>query len=134
MSDNSSYTDLAQRIEESFAEIEDEAISDFRETDEEYNALYQQILRLKENNPFIRKVIDGNGEISLSAEEHGVLTEYFRLRFRLDDMERQRLYFRGHTTLWRAVRTRNLCFLPTLNCSTVWIPGRLRKLQSITVG
>lgn len=48
MSDNSSYTDLAQRIEESFAEIEDEAISDFRETDEEYNALYQQILRLKE--------------------------------------------------------------------------------------
>ena len=77
MSDNSSYTDLAQRIEESFAEIEDEAISDFRETDEEYNALYQQI--------------------SLSAEEHGVLTEYFRLRFRLDDMERQRLYFRGHT-------------------------------------
>lgn len=97
MSDNSSYTDLAQRIEESFAEIEDEAISDFRETDEEYNALYQQILRLKENNPFIRKVIDGNGEISLSAEEHGVLTEYFRLRFRLDDMERQRLYFRGHT-------------------------------------
>lgn len=97
MSDNSSYTDLAQRIEESFAEIEDEAISDFRETDEEYNALYQQILRLKENNPFIRKVIDGNGEISLSAEEHRVLTEYFRLRFRLDDMERQRLYFRGHT-------------------------------------
>ena len=97
MSDNSSYTDLAQRIEESFAEIEDEAISDFRETDEEYNALYQQILWLKENNPFIRKVIDGNGEISLSAEEHGVLTEYFRLRFRLDDMERQRLYFRGHT-------------------------------------
>ena len=84
MSDNSSYTDLAQRIEESFAEIEDEAIFDFRETDEEYNALYQQILRLKENNPFIRKVIDGNGEISLSAEEHGVLTEYFRLRFRLD--------------------------------------------------
>ena len=97
MSDNSSYTDLAQRIEESFAEIEDEAISDFRETDEEYNALYQQILRLKENNPFIRKVIDGNGEISLSAEEHGLLTEYLRLRFRLDDMERQRLYFRGHT-------------------------------------
>jgi hypothetical protein len=97
VSDNSSYTDLAQRIEESFAEIEDEAISDFRETDEEYNALYQQILRLKENNPFIRKVIDGNGEISLTAEEHEVLTEYFRLRFRLDDMERQRLYFRGHT-------------------------------------
>ena len=41
--------------------------------------------------------MDGSGEISLTAEEHEVLTKYFRLRFRLDDMERQRLYFRGHT-------------------------------------
>ena len=81
MSDNSTYTDLAQRIEESFAEIEDEAISDFRKTDETYAALYQQISKLKADNPFIGKVIDGNGDI----------------RFRLDDMERQRLYFRGHT-------------------------------------
>ena len=96
MSD-SSYTDLAQRIEESFAEIEDEAISDFRKTDEAYANLYQQISKLKADNPFIGKVMDGIGDISLSIEEHEVLTEYFRLRFRLDDMERQRLYFRGHT-------------------------------------
>lgn len=97
MSDNSSYTDLAQRIEESFAEIEDEAISDFRETDEAYANLYQQITELKASRPLISKIMDGSGEISLAAEEHEVLTEYFRLRFRLDDMERQRLYFRGHT-------------------------------------
>ena len=97
MSDNSSYTDLAQRIEESFAEIEDEAIADFKKTDERYAALYQQISKLKEDNPFIGKVMDSGGDISLNAEEHEVLTEYFRLRFRLDDMERQRLYFRGHT-------------------------------------
>ena len=69
MSD-SSYTDLAQRIEESFAEIEDEAIADFKKTDEPYAALYQQISKLKEDNPFIGKVMDGSGDISLSAEEH----------------------------------------------------------------
>lgn len=96
MSD-SSYTDLAHRIEESFAEIEDEAIADFRKTDEAYAALYQQISKLKADNPFIGKAMDGSGDISLTAEENEVLTEYFRLRFRLDDMERQRLYFRGHT-------------------------------------
>ena len=96
MSD-SSYTDIAQRIEEYLAEIEDEAIADFRKTDEAYAALYQQISKLKEDNPFIGKVMDTNGSISLTAEEHEILTEYFRLRFRLDDMERQRLYFRGHT-------------------------------------
>ncbi len=94
---DSSYTDLAQRIEESFAEIEDEAIADFKKTDETYANLYQQISKLKEDNPFIGKDKDGSGDISLTAEEHEVLTEYFRLRFRLDDMERQRLYFRGHT-------------------------------------
>ena len=93
MSDNSTYTDLAQRIEESFAEIEDEALADFKKTDETYATLYQQISKLKADNPFIGKVMDGSGDISLTAEEH----EYFRLRFRLDDMERQRLYFRGHT-------------------------------------
>lgn len=97
MSDNSTYTDLAQRIEESFAEIEDEALADFKKTDETYAALYQQISKLKADNPFIGKVMDGSGDISLTAEEHEVLTEYFRLRFRLNDMERQRLYFRGHT-------------------------------------
>ena len=97
MSDNSTYTDLAQRIEESFAEIEDEALADFKKSDETYAALYQQISKLKADNPFIGKVMDGSGDISLTAEEHEVLTEYFRLRFRLDDMERQRLYFRGHT-------------------------------------
>ena len=96
MSD-SSYTDLAQRIEESFAEIEDEAIADFKKTDEAYANLYQQISELKADNPFIGKVMDGSGDISLNVEEHEILTEYFRLRFRLDDMERQRLYFRGHT-------------------------------------
>ena len=97
MSDNSSYADLAKRIEESFAEIEDETITDFRKTDEEYSSLYRQISKLKTDYPFISKVMGSNSGISLTAKEHNVLIEYFRLQFRLDDMERQRLYFRGHT-------------------------------------
>lgn len=96
MSD-SSYTDLAQRIEESFAEIEDEAIADFRKTDETYAALYQQISKLKADSPFIGKVMDGSGDISLTAEEHEVLTKFFRLQFRLESMEREHIYFSGHT-------------------------------------
>lgn len=64
MSDNSSYTDLAQQIEKSFAEIEDEAISDFSETDDKCNALYQQISELKADNLFICKIMDGSGYIS----------------------------------------------------------------------
>ena len=43
---------------------------------------YQQISKLKADNPFIGKVMDGNGSISLSTKKHEVLTEYFRLRLR----------------------------------------------------
>lgn len=49
--------------------------------DEAYAALYQRISKLEANNPFIGKIMDANGGISLTAEEHEVLTKYFRLRF-----------------------------------------------------
>lgn len=91
------YRDLAERISESFDEIDNDIVVDFRKTDEEYFALYQKIADLKENYPFIDKVKEGGGELSLTAEEHKVLTEYFRLQFRLEGMERKQLYFRGHT-------------------------------------
>ncbi len=41
--------------------------------------------------------MNGSGEISLSTEEYKILSDYFSLQFRLDDKERQWLYFRGHT-------------------------------------
>ena len=97
MSENSSYLDLAQRIEESFAEIENDITVDFKNSNEEYAALYQKISELKAQHPIISKITEGNGEITLSAEEHKAVSEYFRLRFRLESMERQQLYFRGHT-------------------------------------
>lgn len=97
MSDSNSYFDLADRISDSFPEIENDITVDLRKSNEDYSSLYQSISDLKAKHPFIQKVMEGNGELSLSAEEHEILTEYFRLRFRIDDMERQRLYFRGHT-------------------------------------
>ena len=68
MSENSSYLDLAGSIAD-----------------------------LKAKNPFIQKVIEGAGGFTLSAEEHEVLANYFRLQFRLESMEREHIYFRGHT-------------------------------------
>lgn len=97
MSDNSSYTDLAQRIEDNFAEIENDITVDFRENSQEYTALFQKISNLKAAHPIISKITEGDGEITLSAEEHKAVTEYFHLQFRLESMERQQLYFRGHT-------------------------------------
>lgn len=97
MSDNNSYLDLAVRIEKSFAEIEDDITVDLRKNNEEYRSLFQSISELKAQHPFINKIMEGDGEIALSAEEHEALTRFFKLQFKLETMERQHIYFRGHT-------------------------------------
>lgn len=97
MSDNNSYFDLADRISESFSEIESDITVDLRKSSEDYFSLYESISDLKAKHPFISKVLEGNGELSLSAEEHEILTRFFRLQFRLESMEREHIYFRGHT-------------------------------------
>ena len=79
MSESSSYFDLAGRLEESFAEIEDAITVDLRENNEDYRSLFQSISDLKVKNPFIQNVIEGTGELALSAEEHEILADYFKL-------------------------------------------------------
>lgn len=91
------YMDLAARLEDSFPEIENEIILYLRENDENYMALRDKISDIENKNAFIGQTLNGSGEVHLTAEEHAVLTEYLRLRFSLDDMEREAIYFRGHT-------------------------------------
>ena len=40
--------------------------------------------------------MEGDGEVHLSTEEHAVLIKYLRLYRKLDDMEREHIYLRGH--------------------------------------
>jgi len=91
------YLDLGQRIEDLFADIENDIIRDLRENREEYKILHRQIIDLKTQYPFINTLRNGTGEIHLTADEHTILAEFLRLQFILEDMERQHLYFRGHT-------------------------------------
>lgn len=91
------YMDLAARLEDSFPEIENEIILDLRENNEDYMALRNKISGIENENAFIGQALNGSGEVHLTAEEHAVLTEYLRLRFNLEDMERLQIYFRGHT-------------------------------------
>lgn len=94
---NNSYFDLPSRIEGDFAEIDNDIIIDLRETNEEYSELMRQLSDMKQRHPFIGDVMEGNGEIHLTAEEHAVFLQYLRLYRKADDMERQHIYFRGHT-------------------------------------
>lgn len=97
MSDSSTYLDLADRIADTFTEIENDITVDLRKSNEEYYSLYQSIAELRAKHPFIQEVMEGDGELSLSAKEHEVLTRFFKLQFRLESMEREHIYFRGHT-------------------------------------
>lgn len=56
MSESSSYFDLAGRLEESFAEIEDAITVDLRENDENYRSLYQSISDLKAKYPLSKRL------------------------------------------------------------------------------
>lgn len=97
MSDNNSYLDLANRIADSFEEIENDITVDLRKNNEKYDSLYQRISELKTKHPFIQEVMEGYSELSLSTEEHDILIKFFKLQFRLESMEREHIYFRGHT-------------------------------------
>lgn len=91
------YFDLASRLEEAFPEIDSDIMTDLRENSEDYADLQQRISYMKQQYPIIMEVMEGNGEIHLSAEEHDAFTQFLRLHRKLDDMEREQLYFRGHT-------------------------------------
>ncbi len=91
------YMDLGQRLENDFPEIENDIMADLQESSEEYAGLHRQLSELKAQYPTVRKLLEGDGEVCLTAEEHAALKQIIQLRFRLDDLERRQLYFRGHT-------------------------------------
>lgn len=91
------YSDLVKRIEDGFMEIDNDIIVDLRKRDDSYLALCRRIGDMEKEYPFILNVTEGKGEISLTAEEHKVLAEYFRISLKKDNIERKQIYFRGHT-------------------------------------
>lgn len=91
------YFDLASRLEDAFPEIDSDIVTDLRENNEDYADQQQQISDLQQQYPIIMQVMEGSGEVHLSAEEHDAFVQFLRLYRKLDDMEREQLYFRGHT-------------------------------------
>ena len=94
---NETYLDLPSRLEEAFPEIDSDITMDLQDSSEEYSELQQKVSDLKQKNPFIMKLMEGSGEIQLTSEEHAIFMQYLHLMRQRDDMERQQLYFRGHT-------------------------------------
>ena len=94
---DNSYCPLPERIAEQFEDMDNDISMDLSKNSEKYAELINKIKKLKAQNPFISEVLDGKGEVNLSGEEHETLKGYFRLYMQADSMEREQIYFRGHT-------------------------------------
>lgn len=92
-----SYFDLPSRIEDAFAEIDSDIVMDLLNTDEDYAKLSDRMDKLKTQYPVIDKMNEGSGEIRMTAEEHRAYVDYLNLARQMEDMERQHIYFCGHT-------------------------------------
>ena len=91
------YYNLAERIEDAFSEIDSDVCADIRDTDSEYRKKWDESGELQKAFPVIGKVTEGDGEISLSADEHEALIRYLSLKNDMENMERKQIYFRGHS-------------------------------------
>lgn len=91
------YIPMIERISEEYDESDSNMILELAATDQEYAALKRQMSELKHQHPFIEMLLEGNGEVQLTDQEHEILNQYFRLYLRADNMERKHIYFRGHT-------------------------------------
>lgn len=81
----------------SFAEIDSDIVVDLLNSNEEYAALSEQMSVMRKQHPFILNLDEGDGAITLSAEEHEAYLAYIGLMHQTEDMERLQIYFRGHT-------------------------------------
>ena len=77
----------------SFAEIDSDIVVDLLNSNEEY----EQMSVMRKQHPFILNLDEGDGAITLSAEEHEAYLAYIGLMHQTEDMERLQIYFRGHT-------------------------------------
>ena len=94
---NDVFTDLPNRIEENYPELENEMLLELRKKDKDYEQIHEQFYTMEEQYPFIMEVLEGKGPVALTEEEHTILREYLTLFRKMDEKERIHIYFRGHT-------------------------------------
>jgi hypothetical protein len=88
--------DLAEQFKDIFAEIDSDITVELKETDGDYTALCSEILFMQMDFPVIANIIEGEGAISVSEEEHKALVRYFEAKNEMYAIERMEIYFRGH--------------------------------------
>lgn len=74
-----SYHTLMERISEQFAEIDGDMVMELRSNSTKYSGIKNQIRQLDQEYPAIQRLLEDEGEIHLSADEHKALLDYLQL-------------------------------------------------------
>ena len=70
-----SYHTLMERISEQFAEIDGDMVMELRSNSTKYSGIKNQIRQLDQEYPAIQRLLEDEGEIHLSADEHKALLD-----------------------------------------------------------
>lgn len=85
-----------ERFDDAFAEVCSDLWNTLRNTDSDYAEMWRELLALVEAFPVFPAVTEGEGAVSLSAEEHKAFLRYLYLKHEMEDIERKHIYFCGH--------------------------------------
>jgi hypothetical protein len=87
---------LPERIDEMFDEIDSRIVIALQESDEDYAALVRETDELNRRFPKIEQWLEGDGALTLTAEEHAGLARHTALTAETEDTERRAIYYAGH--------------------------------------
>jgi len=90
------FSGMVAQLEDVFQEMDSDLTAALIDTDEEYAAMWKRMIELEEKFPCIESVVEGEGVVSLNAEQHTGLVEYLRIVNKMEDRERLNLYYAGH--------------------------------------
>ena len=90
------YALAEDRFGDAFADVCSEMWNTLRTTDGEYAKMWRELLALTTEFPILSAVTEGEGAVSLSAEEHKAFVRYLDLKNEMEDIEHKHIYFCGH--------------------------------------
>ncbi|GHU83326.1 hypothetical protein FACS1894196_3030 [Clostridia bacterium] len=90
------FSGLVALLEERFHEMDSDITVKLADSDMEYVALKARIDELERKFPFIEKVLEGTGELRMTAEQHAGFAEYMQVMDEAENIERMNLYLTGH--------------------------------------
>jgi hypothetical protein len=95
---NSLYYDMMAVVNDYFCEMQAGVLAHLRKHNSEYNSLQREARQLVKDHEILRsaEIDEGEGELTLSAEEHKAYATLITLNHSIDHIERIQIYLSGH--------------------------------------